>query len=76
MDVVPDLRLRIENLRAVLDRRDLDAILHAVAPGVRWADGWEGGVLNAREDAQHLHRVDGALAQEARISLAGTPPAP
>jgi ketosteroid isomerase-like protein len=37
---------RLTELYAAFNRRDVDAVLAALAPDVVWPNGWEGGVLH------------------------------
>jgi hypothetical protein len=39
----------IETLYAAFNRRDIDAVLTRLSPGVVWPNGWEGGVVRGHD---------------------------
>jgi ketosteroid isomerase-like protein len=46
------LARQIDQLYAAFNRRDLDAVLAALAEDVRWPNGWEGGWLSGRDEVR------------------------
>ena len=47
-----DFRRALTELYAAFNARDIDTVLHAMAPDVVWPNGWEGGVLRGREEVR------------------------
>ncbi|MFB9237776.1 nuclear transport factor 2 family protein [Plantactinospora siamensis] len=45
-----DRERRLSDLYLAFNRRDVPALLAAVTRDVRWPNGWEGGVVDGRED--------------------------
>ncbi|MEV6932604.1 nuclear transport factor 2 family protein [Dactylosporangium sp. NPDC051485] len=44
-----DVERRLADLYAAFNRRDVPAVLAALAPDVLWPNGWEGGTVRGRE---------------------------
>ena len=47
-----DFRRALTELYAAFNARDVDSVLHAMAPDVVWPNGWEGGVVRGREEVR------------------------
>jgi nuclear transport factor 2 (NTF2) superfamily protein len=47
-----DRNQRLAALYDAFNRRDIDAVLAALAPDVVWPNGWEGGVLHGRDEVR------------------------
>jgi ketosteroid isomerase-like protein len=43
---------QIRQLYAAFNRRDVDALLSAMAADVRWPNGWEGGWIDGRSEVR------------------------
>ncbi|HEY2764792.1 MAG TPA: nuclear transport factor 2 family protein [Pseudonocardiaceae bacterium] len=50
---VPDQQRHLTELYAAFNRRDLPALLAAMAPDVVWPNGWEGGTLRGRDEVRN-----------------------
>jgi limonene-1,2-epoxide hydrolase len=46
----------IEALYRAFNARDVDSAVAAMAPGVRWPNGWEGGYVNGRDEVREYWR--------------------
>jgi ketosteroid isomerase-like protein len=46
----------IEDLYRAFNERDVDAVLAALAPDVRWPNGWEGGFVHGHEEVRDYWR--------------------
>jgi ketosteroid isomerase-like protein len=46
----------IHDLYRAFNARDVDALLAAMAPDVRWANGWEGGFVHGRDEVREYWR--------------------
>ena len=52
LSVGADLRRVLTDLYAAFNARDVDSVLHTMAPDVVWPNGWEGGVVRGREEVR------------------------
>jgi ketosteroid isomerase-like protein len=49
LEGTPDRRQRLTELYAAFNRRDIPAVLAALAPDVLWPNGWEGGTVRGHQ---------------------------
>jgi nuclear transport factor 2 (NTF2) superfamily protein len=49
---MPEVQHRLTDLYEAFNRRDVDAVLAALAPDVVWPNGWEGGTVKGHDQVR------------------------
>jgi ketosteroid isomerase-like protein len=52
MTTAEDPKTRFQSIYDAFNRRDLEALLPHMHPGVEWPNGWEGGYVHGRDEVR------------------------